>query len=135
MSMLHVSDIIAWLKTKFPGTEFYNGFIPKNSEQCVGVYLKQRGSRNLAIGGPTCTSYATLPLSLLVHWTKDADPCEKEADEIYSTMETASGESAGGHRIIDFNLIDPGPVDVSRDENNICEMVIRVNVIYERMTE
>lgn len=132
MNMLRVSDVIIWLKTKFPDVAFYNGFIPKNSEQCIGVYLKQRGIRSLAVGGPACTSYTTLPLSLLVHWSQDADACESEADTIYSAMEMASGETAGGHRIINFNLIDPVPVDVSRDGNNICEMVIRVNVIYER---
>lgn len=132
MNRLQVSDIIKWLKTKYPDTEVYNGFIPKNNMQCIGVYLKERGARSLAVGGPALTSYATLPLSLLVHWTANADTCEREADTVYEAMETASGESAGGHRVISFDLQDPGPVDISRDENGICEMVIRVNVIYER---
>ena len=98
MSRLHVSDIIKWLKTKYPDTEVYNGFLPKNSGKCVGVYLKERGTRNLAVGGPALASYAMLPLSLLVHWTANADTCERKADEIYEAMETASGESAGGDR-------------------------------------
>lgn len=132
MSMMRVSDLVTWLKAKFPGTGIYNGFLPKNNSQCVGVYLKERGARNLAIGGPSCTSYSTLPLSLLIHWGQDSDACEQEADTIYSTMEAASGETAGGHRIIQFDLVDPCPVNVDRDSNNICEMVIRVNIMYER---
>lgn len=130
--MLKISDVIAWLKTKYPGMAAHNSTIPKNTPKCVGVYLNSRGNRVIAIGGYAATSRAVLPLTLLVHWTQDADACEQQANDIYEMMQAAEAETIGGHRIIDFDLQDPGPVDVDRDGNNICEMVIRVNVSYER---
>ena len=130
--MMRISEVIAWLKTKYPGMEAYNGMIPKNAPQCVGIYLKDRGGRIMAIGGYSASSYASLPLSLLVHWGQDADVCQQQANTIYEMMQAADGETIGGRRVIDFDLQDSGPVDVSRDANNICEMVIRVNIIYER---
>lgn len=130
--MLRISEVIAWLKTKYPGVAVYNGTIPKNEQQCVGIYLKDRGSRIIAIGGYAATSYASLPLSILVHWGQDADACQVQANDIYEMMQAAGGETIGGHRIVDFDLQDAGPVDVSRDANNICEMVIRVNIVYHR---
>lgn len=130
--MMRISDVIKWLKTKYPGTEFYNGSMPKNKTQCIGVYLKNRGGRIIAIGGYDCTSYASLPLSLLVHWGQDADACQQQANGMYEMMQAADEETIGGHHIIDFDLQDNGPVDVARDSNNICEMVIRTNIVYER---
>ena len=130
--MLRISEVITWLKTKYPGTAFYNSTIPKNEQQCVGIYLKDRGSRIIAIGGYAATSYASLPLSILIHWGQDADACQTLANDIYEMMQAAEKETIGGHRIVDFDLQDIGPVDVSRDANNICEMVIRVNITYER---
>ena len=130
--MMCISEIITWLKTKYPGMAVYNGMIPKNTSQCVGIYLKDRGGRIMAIGGYSASSYASLPLSILIHWGQDADACQTQANDIYELMQTADGETIGGRRIIDFDLQDSGPVDISRDANNICEMVIRVNIIYER---
>lgn len=130
--MMLNSEVIAWLKTKYPGADVYNSTIPKNAEKCIGVYLKERGSRVMAIGGYANSSYASLPLSILIHWGQDADACQVQANDLYEMMQAAGGETIGGHRIVDFDLQDPGPVDVSRDDNNICEMVIRVNIIYER---
>jgi hypothetical protein len=130
--MMLVSDVIVWMKTQYPSNAFYNGMIPKNTEQCIGVYLKNRGTRIIAIGGYDNTSYASLPLSLLIHWGKDADACQQLANKMYELMQSAIGVVMGNHRVIDFDLQDNGPVNVDRDENGICEMVIRMNIIYER---
>lgn len=130
--MMRISEVIVWLKTKYPGYAVYNSTIPKNQSQCIGVYLKSRGNRIIAIGGYGNTSYASLPLSLLIHWGQDADACQMVVSEIYELMQSVTSEMIGGHRVIDFDLQDNGPVSADRDSNNICEMVIRVNIIYER---
>lgn len=129
---MRCADVIAWLKTKYPGVDVYNGTIPKNENQCIGVYLKERGSPVIAIGGLSCTSTAILPLSILIHWGEDADACESMAQGVYDLMLGNTAETIGGTGVAQFALQDSSPVDISRDENNICEMVIRVNIIYER---
>ncbi len=129
---MKAADVVTWLKSKYPGTAVYNGMIPKNDTQCIGVYRKDRGTPILAVGGLSCTSYAALPLSLLIHWGEDAGACEDTADGIYTLMLGNTSETIGGAQVIQFDLQDSAPVDISRDENNICEMVIRVNIYYER---
>lgn len=127
-----VKQFISWLKSLYPSYAIYNGTIPKNDTQCIGVYLKSRNGRIIAIGGSGSTSYAILPLSLLIHWGQDADLCEQTAKALYDLMWNAKGISIGGHNVIDFELLDSCPADIGRDTANICEMTIRVNVKYER---
>ncbi|MFT9055534.1 MAG: minor capsid protein [Ethanoligenens sp.] len=129
---MRCADVIEWLKTKYPGIGIYNGTIPKNEDQCIGIYLKERGSPVIAVGGLPCTSTAILPVSILVHWGQDADICEAMAQGIYDRMLGNVTETIGGAGVTQFALQDSSPVDISRDENNICEMVIRVNIVYER---
>ncbi len=130
--MMQVKDFIAFLRTAFPAYQYHNGMIHKKEQQCVGVYLKGRGDPDKAIGGMENTGEALLPLSVLVHWGQDANLCEQTANGIYDFLQKAKDAVVGGFRVVCFDLQDSSPVDISRDENNVCEMVIRVNIIYER---
>ncbi len=130
--MMTVSNFIGYLKTLYPDYVFYNGTINKNDQRCVGVYLKGRGELHRAIGDLNNTSYSILPVSILIHWGKDARICETTANEIYISLQSAINITINNKRVIYFELADSSPVDISRDENGICEMVIRLNILYER---
>jgi hypothetical protein len=133
--MLMSSDVKDYLKTKYPSASIYAGAINKNEAQCIGVYPRGRTTPNVSIGGVENSSYWVLPVSILVHWSEDTALCEQMASTIYSDLLTAEGVTAGSIRVISFQMLDGGPVDLSRDADNICEMVIRANVIYERSVE
>jgi hypothetical protein len=129
--MMTATQIKDHLKATFPAVKFYAGTINKTDKQCVGVYPKGRAPGGIAVGGIQNTSLWILPLSILVHWSEDTAQCEQKASELYQYLLTASEVTIGGARVIEFDLLDSGPVDLARDEQNICEMVIRLNVIYE----
>lgn len=126
-----VSEFIGYLKTLFAQVKFYNGTINKD-ERCVGVYLRSGPTKPLAIGGKNNTSYSILPLSMLVHWSENANETEQQANSIHSALWGLSNFVIGSRRIIQVDMLDPGPVDISRDEKGIAEMVIRLNIYYER---
>ncbi|ADU27129.1 hypothetical protein [Ethanoligenens harbinense] len=129
--MMHVSDVIGWLKTKYPGTGVFHSAIPKREPFCLGVYPKQRGASILAVGGAACTSCALLPVDILIHWGEDAGACEALADSLYALFWGNTSERVGGYPVRRFLLPDAAPAGVGRDSANICEMVIRVNILYE----
>lgn len=129
--MMCTSDVVDWLKTKYPGTGVYNQIIPKRDPFCMGVYRKQRGAAFIAIGGIACTSFTVLPVDVLVHWGEAAAVCENVADSLYSLMHGNVTEQIGGYAVRQFALQDAGPISAGRDNDNICEMTVRVNIVYE----
>lgn len=130
--MIRVSEFVGFLEQQFPGTKFYNGSINKADSKCAGVYLRGSGKPRIALGGIENTSYSVLPISILVHWTEDSDECEAKANEVYAALFGANDQAIGGKRVIMFQMLDPCPISVQRDEKNIVEMVIRLNILYER---
>ena len=130
--MLKVTSVKNHLKSVFSDTKFYVGIINRKEDKCVGVYPRGASLKNIAIGGLNNTSVWYLPITLLVHWTDNSEQCEIKAQELYEYFLNNNDVTIDGRRIIDFNLLDSGPIDMSRDEKNICEMVIRMNIAYER---
>jgi len=127
-----IDNFIEYLETLFPDIDFYNGSIDRNLQQCVGVYLAQGGSSQIALGGLDNTSFNSKTISLLIHWTENANSCEVLATSIYNTLQGKSNIYIGGKRIAAINMLDAGPININRDSNNICEMVIRISIIYDR---
>lgn len=130
--MMKVSEFKGYLEQQFPSITFYNGSIDKNKKQCVGVYAKGSASSVMPLGGPTNGSYGQLPISILVHWSENSDQCEDTANTIYNHLYGLSNVMTGGRRIISVRLLDPTPVDLQRDNQNICEMVIRAIILYDK---
>jgi hypothetical protein len=126
--MITISDFIQALKQIHPEIKFFNGCISKK-ENCVGVYARGNAAPVTAIG--STASYCILPVTFLVHWGENAAVCEKTANFLYSSLESGISQ-IGGHRVIQLQLLESGPVNMGRDDTNICEMTIRLNIFYER---
>ena len=129
---MKTTEFTQYLKSLFPTVTFFTGMIDKSNPQCVGVYAKGRYAPTDTLGGVQNSSYNILPISLLVHWTESTTECETMANSIYETLEASPDIIIGGRRVVTVELLDSCPVDVDRDENNIVEMIIRLNIIYER---
>jgi len=110
----------------------YNGFINSKDDRCISVYRRGSAPIIVALGGVQNSSYAYLPISIVVHWTEDSDVCESIANGLYTFLNGINGVVIGTHRIISFSLLDPAPLDLGRDSRNIVEASIRLNIIYER---
>lgn len=126
--MLTISKCLNALKQGFPDIKFFNGCISKN-EKCVGVYARGNAAPPSAIGSKP--SYGVLPVTMLIHWGENSNECETIANTLYEGLENGIAE-IDGVRVIQLQLLDSTPVNIGRDDNNICEMTIRLNIFYER---
>lgn len=126
--MITISDFVSVLKSKYPEIKFFNGCISK-TEKCVGVYARGNATPPTAIGSKP--SYNVLPVTLLIHWGENSNDCEVTANTLYSGLEEGIAE-INGLRVIQIQLLESSPANIGRDDNNICEMTIRLNIFYER---
>ena len=126
--MLKVSDFVSVLKAEYPDIKFFNGCISK-TEKCVGVYARGNASPVSAIG--TKPSYNILPVTLLVHWGENSDECETVANRLYEGLERGI-DTINNTRVINIQMMDSTPVNIGRDDENVCEMTLRINIFYER---
>lgn len=126
--MLKISDFVQVLKAQYPDITFFNGCIDKASK-CVGVYARGNASPITAVGQKP--SYSVLPATLLVHWGENSDECETTANTLYEGLE-AGIETINNTRVIQIQMLDSTPVNIGRDDENTCEMTLRINILYER---
>lgn len=126
--MLKVSDFVQTLKSRYPNIKFFNGCVSRD-EKCVGVYARGNASPITAVG--TKPSYSVLPVTLLVHWGENSDDCETTANLLYEGLEQGI-DNINNTRVIQIQMLDSTPVNIGRDDNNNCEMTIRINIFYER---
>lgn len=123
----HVRQLI---QTAFPSLQVFNGAINRNLEYAIGVFSRRNSQPIISVG--TDSSYNILPITILVHWSQDADECERQAQAIYDFLYKKSKFSISNVNVISANVLSSGPIDIARDENNICEMTINVDFYYER---
>lgn len=134
--MLTLGQIRDWLTAQLP--ELHGciavGTIDGNKEKFVGVYpLKVSGSsQRICLGGAEQTRYQERGASILVHWTKSAATAESRAMDIYNLFYGRSRVTMGDTLVV---KLDPGPapVPVGKDAQGICEYVIQLKIIYERV--
>lgn len=129
--MMTLAEVRDWMKLKVSCPNWYIGKIDGSKPECIGLYNLNTGTPVLAIGGLKNTSYAVKAISILVHWTKNADTAERKAQEVYAAL---FGQSAviAGKRVIGFQMRMPEPVSVGTDDNGIFEYVIETTIYYER---
>ena len=126
--MITISNFLEVLKSRYPKIKFYNGCIDK-SGKCVGVYARGNAVPPTAIGSKP--SYGVLPVTLLIHWGENSNECEVTANTLYSGLEEGI-EKINNLRVIQIQMLESSPTNIGRDDNNICEMTIRLNIFYER---
>lgn len=129
--MIYLSDIRDWLKTVFTAEHYYIGKLDNKQDKSLGVYsLKQSGSPTRAIGGES--TYNTISVSLLLHWTNNARETEETARNLFDTLYNIKNVEINKHTIYMIELLTPEPVDVGTDDKGIYEQVIELNFYYER---
>ena len=111
----------------------YIGKLDNKKEKSIGVYnRKVDGSAQIALGGLSCTSYGSRPMTLLVHWNRSALESETAAYELYEKLLNESSLMIGDTEVRFLVLQVPQPVDVGTDDNGVYEYVIWLDFIYQR---
>lgn len=130
--MFTTKDFVTYLQAQFPTYPFYNGVIDRSKDKAIGLYLRSAVGSTLALGGKDNTSYSVLPLNMLVHWTQNSSECENVANEIYEFLWGKSNVTMGLYTVPSIHLLDSSPINIQRDERNICEMTMRIDITYNR---
>lgn len=129
--MIYLSDVRDWLKTLITADRYYIGKLDKKPERAVGVYQRKNPAPPVtAIGQPS--SYEVKPISVLIHWTKNADTTEKAAYELYKKLMAVDSLEISDTPVRFIVLLQPEPIDVGTDDNGIFERIIEFDVYYER---
>lgn len=129
--MLFLSDVRDWLKSFGVGEHYYIGKLDNKNDKSIGVYQRKSVSPPItAIGQPS--SYEIKPISILIHWTKNANETEKAAYKLYKKIKDISLLTINNTRIYMLKLLQSEPIDVGTDDNGVYERVIEFDLYYER---
>lgn len=129
--MIYLSDVRDWLKTLISAKFYYIGKLDSKNDRSVGVYQRKNPALPVtAIGQPS--SYEIKPISILIHWNKNANETEKAAYELYKQLEAVSSLTLNNTHVQFIQLLQSEPVDVGTDDSGVYERVIEFNLYYER---
>lgn len=110
---------------------YYTGKLDNKLDKSIGIYnLKRSGPPVVAIGGES--TYEIIGISLLIHWTNNANETEIIARQLYEQLMTVKNIKINDHIVYMIELLTPEPVDVGTDEKGIYESVIEFKIYYER---
>lgn len=129
--MIYLSDVREWIRTLIQADHFYIGRLDRKPEKAIGVYQRKGVAPPVAAVGRD-SSYEVKPVSVLIHWNKNADQTEKAALELYEAIKTAETFTLGDTRVLFIKLPYSEPIDVGSDDNGIFERVIDFDIFYEK---
>lgn len=116
--MIYLADIRDWLKTLIPAKFFYVGKLDGKNDYSIGVYQrKDPAPPIIAIGQPS--SYEIKPISILIHWNKNATETEKAAYELYKQLGAVSSLNLNNTHVQFIQLLQSEPVDIGTDDNGV----------------
>ena len=129
--MIYLSDVRDWLKTLIDADHYYIGKLDRKPERAIGVYQRRNPAPpTMAIG--QASSYEIKPISILIHWNKNADTTEKTAYDLYESIKAVTSLTLNDTRVLFISLRQSEPVDVGTDDAGIYERVIEFDIYYER---
>ena len=112
---------------------FYIGKLDNKKDKSIGVYqLQTSNPPNVAIGGLSNTKIYEKPVSILIHWNKNAKETELKALELYYKLLNSRNFNINDNKINYIKLLEPEPVDVGTDDFNVYERVIRAIFYYKK---
>ena len=128
MTLAEVRD---YLKTVAKAEHYYIGRRDGKREKSLGVYPLKRPGYPFAIGGPEATICRVKAVSLLLHWTSNADETERAAQTLYDRLLIMRDVVMGGERVYYCKPLNAEPVDVGT-EGDVFERVLEFEIYYER---
>lgn len=111
----------------------YMGKLDAKQDQSIGVYnLKRSAPYTVAIGGKDKESYGTKQVSILIHWNRSMRDTEAVSAALFEKLAAMREVKINEKQIKFIHPLVDQPVDVGTDDNGIYEMVIEIELIYER---
>ena len=136
--MLGLADIRNYLKTldtKVDLNNYYIGKLDNKKDKSIGVYQRKINNNPLIALGGNLMSYKILPVSILVHYNKNARETEEFSNKLYLELLNKSINlddlRINNRKIKLIKLYNSSSVDVGADDNNVYERVIELDFYYE----
>lgn len=126
-----LADVRDYLKTVAGAKNYYIGRRDGKQDKSLGVYALRRPGYPVAVGGRDATSIGMKPVSILLHWTTNANETERAAQQLYDRLLETRDITVGGRRVYCFKPLNPEPVDVGT-EGDVFEYVLEYEIYYER---
>ena len=133
--MLRLSDIRQYISGLgiAEDANVYIGKLDNKKQKSIGVYdRKAGGPAKIALGGLSYTTYASRPVSLLVHWNKSVSESEEAAYALYDKLLKESSLKLGDTDVRFLVLQVPHPVSVGTDDSGVYEYVIWLDFVFQR---
>lgn len=127
-----LADVKEFLKGKIDCPNWYVGKRDVAKEQSITIYPTQGVPPIMALGGINNSSYATKPVSILIHWGNQATPAELKAKEVYDTLFGQSGK-IGPFDVIKFDMRTSEAQGVGTDDKGIYEYVVNLVIYYKKV--
>lgn len=128
MTLFDVNELI---KSFDLAEHHYIGKLDGMQEKAIGVYSRsQSGSPLRAFG--EYSSYGLKPVTVMVHWDKNAHRTELAALELFEALKNTKNTNANGTLVHFIKLLGFEPFDIGTDKNGVYERVINFDVYYER---
>lgn len=127
-----VRDYIAGLGIA-DNNNVYCGKLDNKKDKSIGVYnLNRQRPPQTAVGGLNNSSYRVKSVSILVHWNTSVRDTEKAAEQLYNMLKDTSNKIINDTKVFFTKMQVDEPVDVGTDDKGIFEMVIELDIYYER---
>lgn len=135
---LTINDVREMLAYNLAGDDslIFSNAINRDSDTSIGIFsAPETRSQKIDTYGVEST-VCVLPVNILVHWTDDSDVCEMRANEVYDAFKNlgqnflSRANDYSSARVAFVTMLDDHPIWLGRDDKNICEYSIRVNIIY-----
>lgn len=126
-----LADVRDWLSTLSVAEHYYVGRLDTKQDKSLGVYPRSSGGEPVeAIGQDS--SYDIKPVTLLLHWNKNAAETEEAAYALWEHLRRQSHLVIGSTPVQFIKLQVPAPVSVMYDDKGVYEYVIDFDLIYKR---
>lgn len=128
-----LTDVKDWVKSLGIGENFYVGKLDNKKEKSIGIYQrKTTGPPVIPAGGRVNKKYDVKPISILIHWTKNARETEEASFLMFEKLLNITSLKVGETRVNYVRLLVPEPQDVGTDDAGVYERVIWLDLYYER---
>lgn len=131
--MIYLSEIRDWLKTFGIAENYYIGTMDGRKDKSIGVYQRSNSPLRECIGMPS--SYQVKPISVKIHWNRNANETEQAAYQLYQMLKAVSSFDINNKHIIMLKLLHSEPIDILTDEFGIYERVIEFDLYYTERTD
>ena len=131
--MLGLAEVRDWLKGFGIGENLYIGKLDNKKDKSLGVYQRKNDlPPRMTLGGWENAAYEVKPVSILLHWNKNARETEEASFDLYKKLQSITDTTINSLPIYKLILRNNEPIDVGADEKGVYERVIEFDLIYER---